>query len=358
MTGVTAFIYRDDYLKYQFGPGHPFQPIREKYTLDKIRELGILDRNAKLFEPKPASEEDLLLVHSEEYIEFVKSMSKSGGGYLDYGDTPATRGIYEASCSVVGGSICGVDLIMEGEVSHAFNPGGGLHHARRDGAAGFCVFNDIAIAARHLQKKHGVEKIAIVDIDGHHGDGTQLIFYEEPILTISLHRSGIYPGTGYVDELGVGKGRGYSVNVPLPAGTPDEVYLYAFDEVVKPLVETYEPEILLNQFGVDGHYQDPLVGLGLTTKAYFEISARMHALAHGGSEGRYLVFGGGGYNPSNVSRCWAIMFATISGFPAEKLKGLFDKEQPRKDERVFSSVRETVGRIKKIIFPPHGLKTE
>lgn len=357
MSGITAFIYRDDYMSYQFGPGHPFKPIREKYTLDKIKELGILNGNAKQYEPKPASEEDLLLVHSKEYIEYVKRMSSVGGGYLDYGDTPATKGIYEASCSVVGGSICGADLIMGGEVSHAFNPGGGLHHAKEDCAAGFCVFNDIAIAVRHLQKKYGLKKIAIVDIDGHHGDGTQEIFYGEPILTISFHRWGIYPGTGYVNELGRGEGRGYSVNVPLPGGTHDEAYLYAFDEVVPPLIESYEPEILVNQFGVDGHYQDPLVGLGLTTRAYSEISARMHGLAHQTSGGRYLILGGGGYNPSNVCRCWAVMFATVSGAP-EKLEELFDEGGPRKDERVFAMVKETVKEVKETVFPLHGLKPE
>ena len=356
MSGLTAFIYKDDYLNYQFGPGHPFKPIREKYTLDRIKELAILDGKAKCYEPNPASEEDLLLVHSREFIDYVKHMSKLGSGYLDYGDTPATKGIYEASCLVVGGSIYGADLIMEGEVSHAFNPGGGLHHARENSAAGFCVFNDVAITARHLQKKYGIKKIAIVDIDGHHGDGTQEIFYDEPILTISFHRVGIYPGTGYVDELGRGEGEGYSVNVPLPAGTHDEAYLYAFDEVVEPLIEAYEPEVLLNQFGVDGHYQDPLVGLGLTTKAYSEVSTRMHKLAHKISGGRYLIFGGGGYNPSNVARCWTIMFATVSEVLIKKLEALFDREQPRKDERVFERVRKTVERVKETIFPLHGLK--
>jgi len=357
MIDSTAFIYKDDYLNYQFGLGHPFKPIREKYTLDKVRQLGIFNLNAELYEPSPASEEDLLLVHSKEFVDYVKKMSELGEGYLDCGDTPATKGIYEAACSVVGGSICGADLIMEGKVSHAFNPGGGLHHAKRESAAGFCVFNDIAITARHLKKKYGVEKIAIVDVDGHHGDGTQEILYDEPILKISLHHFGIFPGTGDIDELGSGKGKGYSVNIPLPEGTYDEPYLYAFDEVVVPLIEAYEPEILLNQFGVDGHYQDPLVGLNLTTNAYLEISAKMHELAHKIPGGKYLIFGGGGYKPSNVSRCWAIMFATISGFPRNKLEELFDRDQPKKDEQVFDIVKQTVDRVKKTIFPFHGLKT-
>lgn len=358
MTGITAFIYSNDYLNYQFGPNHPFTPIRERYTLDKIKEFGIFEGKAKLYEPKLASEEDLYLVHSKEYVEFVREMSKAGGGYLDYGDTPATKGIFEASCSVVGGSILGAELIMKGEVSHAFNPGGGMHHAKRELAAGFCVFNDIAIAVRYLQKKYGLKKIAIVDIDGHHGDGTQEIFYGEPILTISFHRIGIYPGTGYADEIGEGEGLGYSVNIPLPGGTHDEAYLYAFNEIVPPLIKSYEPEILISQFGVDGHYQDPLVGLGLTTKAYEEIAFKMHGLAHEETGGRYLIVGGGGYNPANVARCWTIMFATISEFSTKEIEGLHDRGQPRKNEHVSMKVKETVEKVKRNIFLYHSLKSK
>lgn len=356
MGGITAFIYKDDYLNYQFGPGHPFKPIREKHTLDKLIELGIFDEKAKHLEPEPASEEDLLLVHSREYIDFVRGMSSMGKGYLDYGDTPATKGIYEASCSRAGGSIYGAKLIMEGEVAHAFNPGGGLHHAKRDSAAGFCVFNDVAIAARYLQRKFDVERIAIVDTDGHHGDGTQEVFYKEPVLTISLHRSGIYPGTGYVEELGEGEGRGYSVNVPLPRGTYDEAYLFAFDEVVVPLLRAYGPEVIIHQFGVDGHYRDPLVGLALTARAYSEMGARMHELAHSLCSGRYLILGGGGYDLPSVPRCWAAMFATVCQSLSKEVEELLEEEQPRRDERVFAKVKEIVSRVKETIFPFHGLK--
>ena len=359
MVGVSAFIYHPDYLKYQFGPDHPFKSIREKYTLDSLRELGVFDEKAKYYEPKPATEEDLLSVHSTEYVQFVKKMCERGYGYLDHGDTPATKELYEGACSRVGGSILGAKLIMDGNVSHAFNPGGGLHHAKADSASGFCVFNDIAIATRFLQKNYGLRRIAIVDVDGHHGDGTQEIFYDEAILKISLQRVGIFPGTGYVDEMGIGAGRGYSVNIPLPGGVDDETYLYAFKEIVPPLIEEYDPEIIINQFGVDGHYQDPLVGLALTTRGYEEISKTMHDLAHRFSNGRLLILGGGGYDVHNTARCWAIMFATVSeALPEksrEKYQRLFDKEFLALNEEVFSVVQKTVGEVKNRIFPLHGL---
>jgi acetoin utilization protein AcuC len=364
MTRKTAFLYHKDYLGYNFGPVHPLKPQRYKDTFELLQKLGVFNEMVKHYKPHHASEEDLKLVHSEEYIQRVKRQCERGTGYLDYGDTPARKGVYEASCAKVGGSILGADLIMRGEVNHAFNVGGGLHHARRDSAAGFCVFNDVAIAARHLQKRHGLKRIAIVDVDGHHGDGTQQIFYKEPILTISLHRYGggllgrFYPGTGSVDEIGEGEGKGYSVNVPLPMGTFDEAYLEAFNEIVPPLIESYRPEILLNQFGVDTHYQDPLVGLSLTTKSYVEVSSTLHHLAHEVSGGRYLIFGGGGYEPSNVSRCWALMFITVAGVrpkSEEMYRELFDKDIRAQNPKILKKVRETIKDVKKTIFPLHGL---
>jgi len=346
MTDKTAFLYHGDYLDYNFGPSHPLKPKRYKDTFELLQKLGVFNEEVKHYKPDYASEEDLMLVHSQEYVQRVKRMCEKGTGHLDYGDTPARKGIYEASCAKVGGSILGANLIMSGDVNHAFNVGGGLHHA-----------------TRHLQKRHGLKRIAIVDVDGHHGDGTQWTFYKEPILTISLHRYGgglfgrFYPGTGDIDEVGEGAGKGYSVNVPLPMGTFDEAYLEAFSEIVPPLIEKYRPEILLNQFGVDTHYQDPLVGLSLTTKSYVEVSSTLHNLAHEFSGGRYLVFGGGGYEPANVSRCWAVMFMTVAGVTPkneEMYRALFDKDVKTRDPRIFEKVRKTIKDVKKTIFPLHG----
>jgi acetoin utilization protein AcuC len=362
VTGITAFIYHDAYLKYQFGPGHPFKPVRAKYTLDLLRELDVLTRNVKLLKPLPAQEEELLLVHSKEFIRFVRKTCEKGNGFLDMGDTPATKGLYEGACSVVGGSLLGARLIMEGKVAHAFNPGGGLHHAKEDSAAGFCVFNDIAVTVRFLQKRYGVKRIVILDVDGHHGDGTQEILYHVPVLKVSTHRIGIFPGTGYVDELGTGSGKGYSVNIPLPRGVTDKPYLYAFKEVCLPLIEAYEPEIILSQFGVDGHYGDPLVGLALTAKTYEEVSQSMHDLAHKLCDGRLLLLGGGGYDIENTVRCWTIMFATISEAlfktSDNRYRKLFEGFRPADDKAIMETVERTVERIKESIFPLHGLESD
>jgi acetoin utilization protein AcuC len=359
MTAKTAFLYTDAYLTYQFGSSHPFKPIREKLALDLLQELNVFNGKAEHLEPLPAKREDLLTVHTKEYIDYVQRMCNEGRGYLDYGDTPATKGLYEGALSVVGGSLLGAKLILEGDVDHAFNPGGGLHHAKADRASGFCVFNDIAVAIRFLQKSYGLERIVVIDIDGHHGDGTQELFYDEQVLTVSTHRTGIFPGTGYVDEVGVGNGKGYSVNLPLPEGTFHEAYIHAFTEIVPPLVEAYEPEIIISQFGVDGHYLDPLVGLALTTKTYEEVSRIIHDLSHSFAGDKLLVVGGGGYSVNAVARCWAIMFSTISqALPVEseeRYNQLFDKDFNLREKRVFERVKDTVKRLKESVFPFHDL---
>jgi len=359
----TALIYCDEYDKYNFGKGHPFQPIRLKLTIDLMEEMNLLHSDrVSCHTPKMASEEDLLTVHSEEYVDMIKRMSRVGKGLVDTGDTPIVKGVYEATRFIVGGSILGADLIMTGEVNHAFNPGGGLHHAGKEEGKGFCIFNDIAVATRHLQRNHGVKRVAIIDIDGHHGDGTQEIFYEESLLTISFHRIDIYPLSGYISEMGRGDGKGYKVNVPLSQGTDHDSFLYAFEEVVSPLIRKYEPEILLCQFGVDSHFQDPLVGLGLTTRSYVEISRILHDLAHEVCEGRLLLFGGGGYNPKNVARCWTLMFAVVSGLLTDKTFRKFeriqDKVNPRGSSNSVQRVKNVVMRIKQKLFPFHGLSLD
>jgi len=358
MAGVTGFIYCDDYLKYQFGSSHYFQPVRESRTLEILQGLGAFGEKARLYSPKPATEEDLLTVHTRPYVDFVEKACRRGEGYLDLLDTPATKGLYEGAVAVVGGSILGAELIASGEASHAFNPGGGLHHAKEDAAAGFCVFNDVAIATRLLQRR-GVRRIAIVDVDGHHADGTQEILYSEPILKVSLHMLAprFFPGTGFVEEIGVGGGRGYSVNIPLPPGTGDDAYLHAFKEVVPPLLERYEPEAIISQFGVDTHYQDPLVGLSLTTRGYSCIASTMHTLAHKLAGGRLLVLGGGGYSVENTARCWALVFLTISqALPEDAWRHLHDEYNPPRDEGICKRVAERVEEVKKAVFPLHGLK--
>jgi acetoin utilization protein AcuC len=358
VTGIAAFVYSDEYLKYSFGSSHPFQPIREKKTFDLLRKMEIFNGKAKHYEPRIASEDDLLLAHTREYVAFVKKMSEAGSGYLDFGDTPATKGLYEGGLAVVGGSLTCADLIMKKVVSHAFNPGGGLHHAKSDRASGFCVFNDIAITVRYLQKRYGMKRIAIIDIDGHHGDGTQELLNAERILVIDFHRAGFgfFPGTGFIDEVGVGEGQGYTINVPLPAGTGDETYMSAFKELVPPLIRSYKPDIILNQFGVDGHYGDPLVGLSLTTDTYKQIASTLHVLSHEVCSGRYLVLGGGGYNLDNVPRCWATMFLTISEVDSNRLNSVSDSIHIKEADSTSVTVKRTLTDIKRQLQYYHGLR--
>ncbi|MEM0240192.1 MAG: acetoin utilization protein AcuC [Candidatus Nezhaarchaeales archaeon] len=311
----VGIVYSDVYLNYNFGHGHPLNPYRVKLFFDLIKHYGLLQELDHV-EPRMASEDELMLVHSREYVDKVKRLSEKGYGMLDFGDTPAFKGMFEASCYIVGGTLVAVDMVMSGKCEHAFNPGGGLHHASHDKGAGFCVFNDVAIAVRYLLNKWKVKKVMVLDIDVHHGDGTQWILYSEPrALKVDFHESGLYlyPGTGFVDEMGEGEGYGFTVNVPLPPRTYDDAYLYAFKEIVPTLTEEFKPDVIVHQCGVDTHFEDPLAHLALTTKSYAEIAEIMHELAHKVAGGKYIMVGGGGYNVATVARAWTIMLSKVIG---------------------------------------------
>lgn len=348
---MLSFVYSDAYLKYSFGPRHPFQASREKMTFELLKLLGIFGKYAKHVSPGLASEEDILSVHEKTYVEFVK---KTINGLLDYGDTPATPTLYEGSLWRVGGTLTAAKLAIDGEVS--FNPGGGLHHAHRSVASGFCVFNDIAIAVRYLQKQ-GMKRIAVIDVDGHHGDGTQSILNDEPVLKVSLHRydGSFFPGTGRADDIGEGDGEGYAVNVPLPKGCYDEAYMKAFNEIVLPVVRAYKPEFIINQFGVDSHYGDPLVGMALTTKAYEKIARSVHGLSEE-LHAPLAVLGGGGYRKEDVARSWSTVCLALANAPKELLAKVADTKEPKKPGWVMDDVEKSIKAVKKAVFPYYNLK--
>ena len=312
----SAFLYSDKYILYDFGPKHPFKPYRWRLTLNILKKLEAFNKdNVDLIEVEDFDENILRLVHDSKYIEFVKNMCKRGYGYLDYGDTPARRGVFEGALARVWGSVKAVELLAKGEYNHVFNFGGGLHHAGPNYASGFCVFNDIAIAIRYLQKKYKYRRIAVMDIDGHHGDGTQKIFYREKILTISIHRYDgfFFPGTGNWDEIGEDEGEGYSINIPLPMGVGDDLYIRIFADTIFPILKKYLPQVIVMQFGVDGYIGDPLVGLRLTSNTYKYIACKIHDLAHELCNGKVLITGGGGYLPEITARIWALIFLIFSG---------------------------------------------
>ena len=281
--------------------------LRDVWT-GRIRifyELAEKLKNVVYIQPQPARREDLLYAHTEDYIEYVAKESMKGRGYLDYGDTPSYKGVYEDVLLLVGGTLKALEHVHDGKVDHAFAPNGGFHHAEASSAGGFCVFNDVAIAARKAVRDYGLERVAIIDIDGHHGNGTQWILYKDPILKFSFHRYGgyFYPGTGWIDERGEGAGEGYNYNIPLPAGSGDDAFLYALENLVVPILEGYRPEAIIAQLGADGHRGDPLVGLNLTIKTYATVGSHLHKIAH--KYNSILVgTGGGGYQYSEVAKAW------------------------------------------------------
>ena len=315
MTQPLGIVYSDAFQQYDFGPTHPLKPTRLKLTFELMRAVGLFsDANVRVVEPRQATRDELLLFHEEDYLNLVKRVSQSGTGYLDMGDTPAFKGCYEASALGAGASLTAVDLVMSGKVTHAMNIAGGLHHAHPGRASGFCIFNDPAISIAYLKKKYSVERILYLDVDAHHGDGVMYGFYSDPgVLDIDFHEDGrhLFPGTGFIQEVGEGEASGLKINVPLSPFTNDETYLKLFREVVPMAVRKYRPQILLLQCGVDSHANDLLAHLQITTKSYCEITSTLHELAHEVADGRLVVFGGGGYNIANVARTWALVASTL-----------------------------------------------
>jgi acetoin utilization protein AcuC len=325
-TNIPAIIYHELY------NGRGFSRLERSWGryqagLLKLRELGLLaldyDPSAgqdslqpgylPVYRPTEATIEQLATVHSMPHINHVIEMDKAGKGMFDRGDTPAWPGVYRRAAMAVGGTLLAADLVGSGQTQHAFHPAGGLHHAHYERVSGFCIFNDIVAAVRLWQTRYGYKRIAILDIDGHHGDGTQSLLYREPILTVSLHMydGRFFPRTGAITERGEGEGLGYALNLPLPRFTTDAEYLEAFEIAIN-AVEAYAPDAILLQFGVDGHYSDRMVGLKLSTYVYEYIAAQTHSLAHRLCQGRLVVVGGGGYEPETVARCWAILAANLA----------------------------------------------
>ncbi|MDP9375802.1 MAG: acetoin utilization protein AcuC, partial [Chloroflexota bacterium] len=319
----TALIYTDRYHDYRFGEEHPFNPLRLRLTVELIAACGLLDGRHRIEPPRPATEAEVATVHSPRFIEAVRA---AGAGELDpeaalsFGlgteDVPIFPGMHEAALLVVGGSLRAAELVMEGAVDHAFNIGGGLHHASRGLAAGFCVYNDIAVVCRWLVERHGA-RVLYIDNDAHHGDGVQEIFYDtDRVLTLSFHETGryLFPGGGDLHERGQGAGYGYSVNVPLDAFTDDASWLAGFEELVPAIVAAYRPDVIVMQNGCDGHMLDPLTHLHATTRTMERAAATVHRLAHEYCGGRLIALGGGGYEIWRVvPRAWALVWAALGG---------------------------------------------
>ena len=312
--------------EYDFGPAHPLAPVRVLLTIELSRALGVLDLPSVSVSapPGPATDDELALVHDREYIDAVRKAGRSGAADLWFGlgteDNPVFDSMHEVSALVAGGTLAAARAVWDGSVSHAANVAGGLHHAMRRSASGFCVYNDPAIAIAWLLSA-GATRIAYVDVDVHHGDGVQAAFYDDPrVLTISLHEhpATLFPGTGLPSESGTAEGRGYAVNVALPAGTGDAGWLRAFDAIVPPLLESFRPEVLVSQHGCDTHRLDPLAHLALSVDAQRRACLMVHELAHSTAGGRWVLVGGGGYQRVQVvPRTWTHLLAVAAGEPVD-----------------------------------------
>jgi acetoin utilization protein AcuC len=313
-------VYDESLTSYDFGPSHPMNPIRVDLTISLAEQLGVLKGLPRVLAPD-ATDDDLATVHDPALIEAViASSADPSRARLEFGlgseDTPTFLNMHRASRHVVGASIEAARQVWSGQVDHAANIAGGLHHAMPDRASGFCVYNDVAVAIRWLLA-NGATKVAYVDVDVHHGDGVERIFYDDPrVLTISLHETGqmLFPGTGFPADAGGPDALGSAVNVALPPGTADAGWLRAFHAVVPPLLREFAPDVLVTQQGCDSHRDDPLAHLALSVDGQRASYLALHDLAHEVSSGRWVAFGGGGYAVVDVvPRAWTHLLAAVAG---------------------------------------------
>ena len=324
MTGHrTTLVWDPAVTGYFFRPDHPFNPRRLELTVSLIEAMGLVGSEDHIVvPPRMATEAELLRVHSAEYVAAVKRLSgecdpsEAWEWGLGTDDTPVFRGMHEITSLVVGGSIRAAELVMSGEVSRAFNVCGGLHHAHRDRASGFCIYSDLAAAIAYIREAHGA-RVMYIDYDAHHGDGVQGIFYRDAdVLTLSIHESGryLFPGTGFVDELGDGDGYGYSLNLPLDAFTEDGSWTSLQAKLIPEVAEAFRPDVIVLQNGCDGHTLDPLTHLRATTRLYEETVRITCEVADRLCEGRVVAMGGGGYSIWRVvPRAWTLVWAALSG---------------------------------------------
>ena len=325
MSDRVAFVWDETLAAYDFGPEHPMAPVRVELAVRLARDLGLLDGVTEL--TAPFADDALLgLVHGPRYVAAVRTAGAAGAGYSDIAhglgtlDDPVFPAMHEASAHVVGATVEAVRAVWVGAQDHAVNLAGGLHHAMPEAASGFCVYNDPAVGIAWALA-NGAERVAYVDVDVHHGDGVERVFWEDPrVLTISLHESPrtLFPGTGWSEDVGGQDGHGNAVNVPLPMGTGDDGWLRAFHAVVPPLLEQFRPQLLVSQHGCDSHAYDPLAHLLLTVDGQRASYAAVHELAHRFAEGRWVAVGGGGYEIVDVvPRAWSHLVAEMVDRPID-----------------------------------------
>ncbi|HEX2239556.1 MAG TPA: acetoin utilization protein AcuC [Actinomycetota bacterium] len=353
-TASVALVKVSDIARaYDFGSARPLRPERVLLTYDWIRELGLLDLpHVREVEARVASDEEILAVHDAEFVATVKGIDADelpARAGLEFGlgtpDDPIFKNMHGASAAVCGASVVAAEHVASGTTDYAFNPAGGLHHARVREASGFCIYNDPAVAIARVLDMNPEWRVLYVDVDVHHGDGVQWIFYSEPrVLTVSLHQSGryLYPGTGFEDETGTGEARGTAVNVPLLPLTGEDDYLWALETVLAAVGPAFGADVLVTQMGADTHWGDPLANLGLTMSAYPKMARILRGCADRFCSERWIATGGGGYQyDSVVPKVWTIHFAEMCGAP-EKIPSIWLED--RSPDSVARSYREHVER--------------
>ncbi|MBE3557297.1 MAG: acetoin utilization protein AcuC [Firmicutes bacterium] len=352
---MALYVDTPAFREYRWVPGHPFDPLRLVLTRDLLEEMGLLEPE-EVVAPDPIDDEVLTEYHTPAYIEAVREMGRTGQASEDaerFGlnteDDPVFVGMHEAARWYVAGTLFALRLILSGRDDHVLNLGGGLHHAKRSNASGFCIYNDAAVAIRHILREQPQLRVAYIDIDAHHADGVQDAFYADPqVLVISFHETGryLFPGTGAVNEQGIGAGYGTTVNVPLDAFTEDDSYLLALQEVVPPLLEAFHPDILVTQHGADAHRADPLSHLAVTTAFYIEAAKQIDEWAHRYTQGRWVALGGGGYEKwFAVPRAWAALWAQMRHTPLSPGQPLpktwLDRWTPKADVEPATTFSDT-----------------
>ncbi len=368
----AAFVYTKELSQHVLRKDHPLQPARLQAAYELLAAYKAFELS-ELVRPAPAPESSLLSFHTQDYVDAVKLLSQGKKivnarkyNFDGHGDNPAFPGMFEASLLTMGATLTATDLVLNKSCDTAFSISGGLHHAMPDHASGFCTFNDVVIAINRILEK-GL-KVAYIDIDAHHADGVQAAFYEtDRVLNISLHESGrfLFPGTGEAEEIGAGKGEGYSVNIPLAPHTDDEIYVGVFNEIVVPLVEKFRADVLVTQMGCDTHFLDPLTHLQLSTAGYSSVVKKMRGFGL-----PWVALGGGGYDIGAVARCWSMAYGYMLGrewddeIPAPfrkaySVKRLRDSEPARQYLADIEQSRRFAGQsaatVKKLVFPIHRI---
>ncbi len=322
MSESVAVMWDDAMVAYDFGRGHPLSPIRVRLTMDLAHQLGLLALdNVDVVQPAQASPAELGLVHSAEYINAVTACSEPGAEcQFEFGlgtdDNPLFANMHEATALIAGATLEAARTVWSGEHDHAINIAGGFHHAMADSASGFCVYNDLALGISWLLA-NGAKKVVYIDVDVHHGDGVERIFWDDPrVMTISLHESGVtqFPGTGWASDTGGAGAEGTAVNCALPAGAGDAQWLRALDAIVPPLLAAFAPDVVISQHGCDGHHADPLGHMNLSIDGQTAMAQRIHQWVHKFTKGKWVVTGGGGYAIVDVvPRAWTQLIAEVCG---------------------------------------------